>query len=67
MTEQQIEQLFELNNTLVDCVYNLISANRDMFQMLCVATGLHNGLQDPPDEVGGIPKQDMTGKPIRFE
>lgn len=66
MTEEHIDQLLMTTDTLTQCVYNLISANRDLFQMLSVATGLHNGLQDPPDEVGGIPKQDMTGKPIMF-
>lgn len=69
MTEEQINKLMVIADTLTDCVFNLISANRDLFQMLSVVTGMRGGYKDPDavpigDEL--TPKVDMTGKPITF-
>ena len=69
MTEQQIDKLLMATDTLTDCVFNLISANRDLFQMLTVVTGIRRGYQEPDDVPIGdelTPKVDMTGKPITF-
>ncbi len=69
MTEQQIDKLLMATDTLTDCVFNLISANRDLFQMLSVITGMREGYKSP-DDVPVIneltPKVDMTGKPVTF-
>jgi len=69
MTEEQIDKLMIVTDTLTDCVFNLISANRDLFQMLSVVTGMRRGYQEPDDVSVGdelTPKVDLTGKPITF-
>lgn len=69
MREEQIDKLLIITDTLTDCVFNLISANRDLFQMLSVVTGIRRGYQEPDDVPVAdelAPKVDMTGKPITF-
>ena len=69
MTEEQIDKLMIVTDTLTNCVFNLISANRDLFQMLSVVTGMRRGYQEPDDVPVGdelTPKVDLTGKPITF-
>ena len=69
MTEEQIDKLMIVTDTLTECVFNLISANRDLFQMLSVVTGMRRGYQEPDDVPVGdelTPKVDLTGKPITF-
>lgn len=63
MTQEQFDAMIVANSNLIDCVFNLISLNRDLFQMLSVAVGMRDGLKIP-DEPAEMLKVDMTGKPI---
>lgn len=62
--DEREERIFSVVEQLADCVQHLVAANREMFHMVAMVTGIEGGAykEANPEEA---PKLDLTGKPIR--
>lgn len=62
--EEREERILAIAEQLVDCVQNLVAANREMFHMVAMITGIEGGAYKEANSEEA-PKLDLTGKPIR--